>query len=133
IRKKECVPFRVFNGCLGRCAQAKAWKTTQGRWPKKSARFLLDLLRNAESNAQYKGLEVEQLVIEHILVQRARQMRRRTYRAHGRINPFMSSPCHIEVILAEKEQVVSKAQDEPIKKKVSKKKLARQKLMAARE
>lgn len=72
-------------------------------------------------------------MIEHILVQRARQMRRRTYRAHGRINPFMSSPCHIEVILAEKEQVVSKAQDEPIKKKVSKKKLARQKLMAARE
>ena len=24
-------------------------------------------------------------------------MRRRTYRAHGRINPYMSSPCHIEV------------------------------------
>merc|ERR1712228_256290 len=129
IRKKECVPFRVFNGGVGRCAQAKAWKTTQGRWPKKSARFLLDLLRNAESNAQYKGLEVDHLVIEHILVQRARQMRRRTYRAHGRINPFMSSPCHIEVFLAEKDQVVSKPDDEPVKKKVSKKKLARQKQM----
>ncbi|MPC66668.1 60S ribosomal protein L17 [Portunus trituberculatus] len=34
--------------------QAKAWGITQGRWPKKSARFLLDLLKNAESNAQYK-------------------------------------------------------------------------------
>ena len=32
-------------------------------------------------------------------------MRRRTYRAHGRINPYMSSPCHIEVVLVEKEQV----------------------------
>ncbi|XP_076047662.1 ribosomal protein L17 [Oratosquilla oratoria] len=133
IGKKECVPFRVFNGGVGRCAQAKAWGIAQGRWPEKSASFLLDLLKNAESNAQYKGLEVEHLVIDHILVQRARQMRRRTYRAHGRINPFMSSPCHIEVILAEKEQVVAKAEEEPVKKKVSKKKLARQKLMAARE
>lgn len=34
--------------------QAKAWGATQGRWPKKSATFLLDLLKNAESNAQYK-------------------------------------------------------------------------------
>ncbi|KAK4306984.1 hypothetical protein Pmani_021237 [Petrolisthes manimaculis] len=134
IAKKECVPFRVYNGGIGRCAQAKAWGCTQGRWPRKSAEFLLDLLKNAESNAQYKGLEVDHLVIEHIMVQRARQMRRRTYRAHGRINPFMSSPCHIEVILAEKEQVlVAKSAEEPSKKKVSKKKLARQKLMAARE
>merc|ERR1712189_175322 len=133
IQKKECVPFRVFNGGVGRCAQAKAWGLSQGRWPEKSARFLLDLLKNAESNAQYKGLEVYHLVIEHIGVQRARQMRRRTYRAHGRINPFMSSPCHIEVILAAKEETVSKPDDEPIKKKVSKKKLARQKLMAARD
>merc|ERR1712179_681170 len=58
INKKECVPFRVFNGGVGRCAQAKAWGLSQGRWPEKSARFLLDLLKNAESNAQYKGLEV---------------------------------------------------------------------------
>merc|ERR1711980_48043 len=28
--------------------------------------------------------------------------RRRTYRAHGRINPSMSSPRHIEMILTEK-------------------------------
>ena len=40
-----------------------------------------------------------------IQVNRAPKMRRRTYRAHGRINPYMSSPCHIELTLAEKEQV----------------------------
>merc|ERR1711872_1064732 len=53
MRKKECVPFTRFNGGCGRTAQA---------------------------NATYKGLEAEQLMIEHIMVQRARQMRRRTYR-----------------------------------------------------
>ena len=55
-------------------------------------------------------------------------MRRRTYRAHGRINPYMSSPCHIEVVLVEKEQAFDKAASEPEKKKVSQKKLKKQKL-----
>ncbi|WP_411026768.1 50S ribosomal protein L22, partial [Salmonella sp. s54395] len=96
---KQCVPFRKFNGAVGRCAQAKQWKHTQGRWPKKSAQFLLQLLKNAESNAEFKGLDTDSLVIDHIMVNPAPKMRRRTYRAHGRINPYMSSPCHIEVVL----------------------------------
>jgi len=99
-----------------------------GRWPKKSAEFLLQLLRNAEANADCKGLDADRLVVHHIQVNRAQCLRRRTYRAHGRINPYMSSPCHVEVILTEKEEVVSKAtDDEPTKKKLSKKKLQRQK------
>lgn len=35
---------------------------------------------------------------------------RRTYRAHGRINPYMSMPCHVELILAEKEAAVKSEQ-----------------------
>lgn len=50
------------------CIQAKQWGTTQGRWPKKSAEFLLQLLKNAESNADLKGLDVDRLVIDHIQV-----------------------------------------------------------------
>merc|ERR1711872_85815 len=99
---------------------------SQGRWPKKSAEFLIQLLRNAESN----GLDTENLIVDHIQVNRAPKMRRRTYRAHGRINPYMSSPCHIEVVLAEnEEQIKVKATplEEPSKKKVSQKKLKRQK------
>jgi len=129
VNKKRCVPFRRFNGGVGRCAQAKEFKTTQGRWPVKSATFLLQMLKNAESNADIKGLDVDSLVIEHIQVNEAAKMRRRTYRAHGRINPYMSSPCHIEMILTEKEQIVPKAEEETKRKKVSKKKMARQKLV----
>merc|ERR1712184_192357 len=113
-------------------AQAKQFKHVTGRWPKKSAEFLMQLLKNAESNAETKGLDAEHLVIEHIQVNAAPKMRRRTYRAHGRINPYMSSPCHIEVVLAEKDTVVAKptaGDDEPVKKKVSKKKMQRQKMM----
>lgn len=128
MEQQECVPFRRYNGGVGRCSQAKQWKTTQGRWPKKSAEFLLQLLKNAESNADYKGLDIDRLVIEHVQVNRAPCLRRRTYRAHGRINPYMSSPCHIELILTEKEEAVAKAaEEEPSKKKLSKKKLQKQK------
>lgn len=45
---------------------------------------------------------------------------------------YMSSPCHIELILAEREQAVPRpgtTEDEPVKKKVSQKKLKRQKMM----
>lgn len=60
---------------------------------------------------------MDSLVIEHIQVNKAPKMRRRTYRAHGRINPYMSSPCHIEMILTEKEQIVPKPEEEVAQKK----------------
>lgn len=133
VNKKEIVPFKRYNGGVGRKAQAKVFKVSQGRWPKKSAEILLELLKNAESNAEVKGLEGDRLVIDHIQVNRAPKIRRRTYRAHGRINPYQSSPCHVELILSEKENVLTRnggAVDEPAKKKKeSQKKLRRQKMM----
>merc|ERR1711972_1185518 len=134
VEQKEIIPFRRFMGGIGRHAQAKVHGTSQGRWPKKSAEFLIQLLRNAESNAEYKGLDAENLIVDHIQVNRAPKIRRRTYRAHGRINPYMSSPCHIEVILSEKENLLTRnggaVEDEPAtKKKESKKKLKRQKML----
>ena len=80
---------------------------------------------------QVKGLDTESLEISHIQVNRAQKQRRRTYRAHGRTNPYMSSPCHIELILTEDQDgTVQKPVEEeaPKKKKISKKKLARQRL-----
>ena len=129
--KKQCVPFRRYKGGFGRCAEAKQWGWTQGRWPKKSAEFLLHMLKNAENHAELKGLDVDSLVIEHIQVNKAPKMQRRTYRAHGWINPYMSSPCHIEMILTEKEWIVPKPEDNVAqKKKISPKKLKKHKLMA---
>jgi len=79
-----------------------------GRYPAKSVEFLLNLLKNAESNAESKNLNLDDLVIVHAQVNQAAKMRRRTYRAHGRINAFMRSPCHVEFILSEKPTHVKK-------------------------
>merc|ERR1719515_93105 len=88
--RKQCIPFRKHTGCIGRTAQAKAFKMSQGRWPVKSAKIVLALLRNAESNAEFKNLDSDNLVIQHIQCNAAQNGRRRTYRAHGRINAYMS-------------------------------------------
>jgi large subunit ribosomal protein L17e len=76
------------------------------------------LLQNAESNAEIQGIEVDTLYVSHIQVQHAPAMRRRTYRAHGRINPYMSCPCHVELILSAKTEPVKKAEGETATKKV---------------
>merc|ERR1719375_932871 len=104
VEKKRCIVFRKHCKGLGRTPQAKEFKMSQGRWPIKSCKIVLDLLRNAESNADFKNLDADNLSISHIQVQRAQHGRRRTYRAHGRINPYMSSPCHIQMILQEKDE-----------------------------
>merc|ERR1712205_258735 len=110
IDKKRAIPFRRFCGGVGRTSQAAPAGSTNGqaRWPKKSCEFLLGLLRNAEANAEMNDPDVDKLFVTHIQVNRAVQQRRRTYRAHGRINPYMSSPCHIELILSVQEVNVKK-------------------------
>ncbi|CAG8980386.1 hypothetical protein HYALB_00003950 [Hymenoscyphus albidus] len=108
--KKEAVPMRRYAGGTGRAAQGKQFGVSRARWPVKSAEFLLGLLKNAEANADTKGLDTGNLIVKHIQVNQAPKQRRRTYRAHGRINPYMSNPCHIELILTEGEEVVQKSE-----------------------
>ncbi len=47
------------------------------------------------------------------LTQGLQKTRRRTYRAHGRINPYQGHPCHVEIILGSSETEVEKATDKP--------------------
>lgn len=73
----------------------------QGRWPKKAADCVIDLLKNAAANCEYYGKDPADFVIDHIQVSEAPKSTRRTYRAHGRINPYMRHLSHIQVILKE--------------------------------
>ncbi|XP_050995660.1 60S ribosomal protein L17-like [Acomys russatus] len=124
--KKLCEPFQWYNGRVGRCTQVEQWSWTQGWWSRKNAEFLLQNALQMQNNSQLKGLYVDTLVIEHTQVNKSPKMHR-TYRAHGQINPHMSSPCHIKMILTEKEQIVPKPEEEVAqKKKISQKKLKKQ-------
>jgi large subunit ribosomal protein L17e len=124
---KRCIPFLRFNGGVGRTAQAKNEGNSigQGRWPKKSCQYVMDLLKNAKANAEKKGLDTDNLVIVHAQVNQAPRGRRRTYRAHGRINAYMSSPSHIEVIVEDKSGDVPAAIEDSKVRKLSKVQRAR--------
>lgn len=85
---KRVIPFRRFAGGVGRASQAKEFKATQGecmfisanalihqiytgRWPEKSIKFITRLLKNAESNADAKNIDLEDLYIKNIVVEQA--------------------------------------------------------------
>ncbi|KAI3659876.1 hypothetical protein MP638_003376 [Amoeboaphelidium occidentale] len=117
VKKHErCVPFRRFNGGVGRTAQAKEFKTTQGRWPQAAVELFVGLLKNAAANAKELQLEPESLIIRHVQVQQAPKGRRRTFRAHGRINAYKSHPCHVEVVLTPRATQVEKAPEKAVVK-----------------
>ena len=121
----EAIPMTKYTGGIGRHAVAKQYKTPGDKcgWPQKATKSFLDLLRNVESNAESKGLSLDDCVITDTNVNQAPKMRRRTYRAHGRINAYMSSPAHITLIAQEKnDEVVKEKEVKPVK--LSKKQLA---------
>jgi len=92
MEEKRAVPFKRFNKDL-----AHRKSIGPGRYPKKTAGEILRLLEAAEANAQFKGLNTSDLVINHIKADKAamqwhygRQRRRRM----KRIN--------VEIVLEEK-------------------------------
>lgn len=124
LEHKAIIGFRKHYG--QRHAQCKMVGFNTGRWPEKSVKAVKELLINLKANSETKGLDTDKCVITHVVVQRAQQGRRRTYRAHGRVTPYLSSNCHIEFHCTEKNAGVAKA-DKPALK-LTKKQAARQRL-----
>mmetsp|Transcript_11953 Transcript_11953/g.21332 ORF Transcript_11953/g.21332 Transcript_11953/m.21332 type:complete len:163 (+) Transcript_11953:538-1026(+) len=115
LKKERAIPFKHFRAGCGRHAQAKLIKAPgdQVGWPVKSCKYMLDLLDNLKANAESKGLQVDKMTIRHMQVNMAVKMRRRTYRAHGRINPFMCTPCHVEMWAVEEGAEIKKEKTAP--------------------
>jgi large subunit ribosomal protein L17e len=126
LAHEDIIPFRRFTGGPGRQAMCKKYKHHNGRFPEKSVKHVLNLLTNLKSNSESKGLDVEKCSITHVCTQRAVTGRRRTYRAHGRISPYLSSNCHVEFHCTEKADSV--AREDKQKVKLTKKQAAKQRL-----
>ncbi|CAH1109145.1 unnamed protein product [Psylliodes chrysocephalus] len=104
VKREECVPFKHFKRGIGKCAQAKQFNTVIGRWPIKAIQCVRDLLRNATANCEYFGKDPSEFYIYHVQVNPAPVSTRRTYRAHGRITPYIRYNSHVQLILKEQEQ-----------------------------
>jgi large subunit ribosomal protein L22 len=97
VELKTPVPFRRYN-------QETAHKraTGPGRYPKKVARSVLQVLANAESNAEYEGLDTDQLYIFIASCARGRIRKANMPRAHGRATPWNEQTTHVEIVLRER-------------------------------
>ncbi|MHA1730394.1 MAG: 50S ribosomal protein L22 [Promethearchaeota archaeon] len=101
ILLQSSVPFRRYNKKQAHRKDLKPWKWFAGRYPEKAASKVLEVLKNVESNAEYKGLDTERCRIVHAAAQRARIIKRYIERAHGRSTAYFSHLSHIEIVLME--------------------------------
>ncbi len=98
VALKRAVPFRRYN-------QETAHKKGlgPGRFPKKVARNVLSVLKNAEQNAEYDGLDAERLFVKVAASARGRIRPGQMPRAHGHADPWNEQTTNVEIVLAERE------------------------------
>lgn len=96
VALKRAIPMRRYNRDVGHRPGMGP-----GRYPKRAASELLKLLKDAESNAAYKGLDTERLMIAHMAARRGRVIRGSTPRAYGRFSAKNVETVSVEIILQE--------------------------------
>ncbi len=101
ILMKRPVPFKRNHKKVGHRHGMHEFKFPAGRFPQKSARFVYEVLMNAESNAEYKGLDPDRLRITHTACMKGRKIKRYIERAHGRSSAYFKTLSHIEIALTE--------------------------------
>ena len=74
-----------------------------GRYPKKAAAAVLGVIKSAVANAEYKGLNVDDMVIRTISASRGRVTPGHMARAHGRATEWNQDTVNLEVIIQEVE------------------------------
>jgi large subunit ribosomal protein L22 len=97
IALKQAVPFKRHHDGAGH----RKGKMAAGRYPVNASKEILKVLKNAESNAEYKGLEPANMFISHAAIQRGRTIHGFLPRARGRATPKDTNTVNIEMILSE--------------------------------
>jgi large subunit ribosomal protein L22 len=100
IARKIAVPFRRHNNEVAHRSNIRDGFFA-GRFPQKTAKEILKLLDNLESNAEYKGMDLERLRIVSAVVHKGTKLERFTPRAMGRTSPKFDTLVHVELVAQE--------------------------------
>ena len=95
-KMKRPVPFKRYKKEVPHRRMDEKWYA--GRYPVKAAKRILRLLEELEANAEYKGMDAENLVIIHAASQRGRKIRKYIPRAFGRATPYFETLTHVELV-----------------------------------
>jgi len=98
IAKKRAVPFKRYKNQVGHKSDPGVMS---GRYPEKSAERFIHLLNNLESNAEFKGFDVDSLRIISIASHKGIKIRRFIPRAMGRATPKNNILTHVEIVARE--------------------------------
>jgi len=101
ISMSQSVPFRRHKKKQAHKKDLKVFKWYAGRYPIKAASRIYEILTAVESNAEYKGLDVDLCRIIHAATQRSRIIKRYIQRAHGRSSAKDKHLSHVEIVLYE--------------------------------
>ena len=94
IAMRRMIPYRRYRKNRAHHAETKG----AGGYPVKVAKHMLKLLESLEANADFKGLDPDEVVIIHAAAHKARRIRKFMPRAFGRATPYDKQLVHIEVV-----------------------------------
>lgn len=100
VAKKIAVPYRRYHNEVAHRTNIRDGFSA-GRFPQKAANEFLRLLDNLESNAEYKGMDLDRLRIVSAVVHKGTKLERFTPRAMGRSSPKIDTLVHVELVAQE--------------------------------
>jgi large subunit ribosomal protein L22 len=101
MEKRIPVPFLKHNRHIN---HRKGSGFGPGKFPVNVAKAILDLINVAENNAEYKGLDPENMFIAHISAYKGRVFQGWKPRARGRTTPWNTVSTNIEIIIQEEKE-----------------------------
>ena len=98
VAKERAIPFRRFKNQVGHRSDPGMMS---GRYPEKTAGEFLKLLDNLESNAEYKGMDMDRLKIINATSHKGVAIKRFIPRAQGRATDKNDILTHVELVAQE--------------------------------
>jgi len=99
IALKKAIPFKRFNRDVAHKKGLVGWDA--GRYPVKASGRYITLLKSVEKNAEYNGLDLNNLKIVHVSANRGRSAKGIFPRAMGRATQKLAESVNIEVLVRE--------------------------------
>jgi large subunit ribosomal protein L22 len=100
IALKKAIPFRRFNRNVAH-KRGLPGNWDAGRYPVKASKAYIKVLESVKKNAEYIGLDAENLEIIHASANRGRAQKAFFPRAMGRATPKVRESVNIEIIVRE--------------------------------
>ena len=100
INLKKAIPFRRFNRNVAHKRGLPGYWDA-GRYPVKASKAYIRVLESVKKNAEYIGLDAENLEIIHVSANRGRAQKAFFPRAMGRATPKVRESVNLEIIVRE--------------------------------